>query len=118
MHSRLRFLLLAAAACVGPPAPDVDLCRDVIVRLCFTPLCDQTVSALNLDPAVCEETLVARTACRDDFTFSTPSRNRWLECRASLVRATSAQQSKPPCDAVAELFTNCPDVVGFLNGQK
>jgi hypothetical protein len=118
--SRLRFLPLAAAvaACVGPPAPDVDLCRDVIVRLCATPVCDQTTRALGVDPASCEATLVARTGCKDDFAFTTPTKNRWLECRASLVRASSAQPVKAPCDAVAELFSNCPDVVGFLNGQK
>jgi hypothetical protein len=118
VHSRLRFLLLAVAACVGPPAPDVDLCRDVIVRVCVAPLCDQTVTALGVEATTCEATLVTRTGCKDDFTFSTPSRNRWLECRGSLVRASSSQQVKPPCDAVAELFSNCPDVVGFLNGQK
>lgn len=120
-----RRLILASAvlcaqglwACVGPPAPDVEVCRDLITRLCLGPVCDVTTSALHVDASTCEPSLLTKTGCdADEFSFSTPSRDRILECRQPLVRASSARLIKPGCDDVSETLSTCPDLVAFLKG--
>lgn len=110
---------LLLTACLGPPAPDVELCRDVIARLCLRPVCEVALSALAVEAASCEATLLARTGCGDDrFTFSTPTRNRVLECRMPLVRVTTARLVKAGCDDVAETLATCPDLGLFLKGAR
>jgi len=109
-------VLLLAAGCVGPPAPDADLCRDLVTRLCLVPRCGQVDSQLAVSDD-CEATLLTRTGCgSDDFTFSEPSRTRVLECRMPLIRVSTSHAVSPGCDNVAEVFTNCPDLVRFLGG--
>jgi hypothetical protein len=110
---------LLLCACLGPPAPDVELCRDVISRLCLGPVCEAALSALTVEPATCEATLLARTGCSDDaFAFSVPTRNRVLECRIPLVRVSTARLVHPWCDDVAEALSTCPDLALFLKGVR
>ena len=116
----LRLLLLFAplAACLGSPAPDVALCRDVIHRLCHAPRCAVADAAFAYGDS-CEESLLTRSGCAaEDFTFAVPSRARVLECRLPLVRAGSEVDQKPSCDDVTEVIERCDDLVGFLNGGK
>jgi hypothetical protein len=111
--------LLPFLACAGPPAPDVELCHDVITRLCLGPVCDVAKSALTVDETTCEETLTTRTGCGlDGFAFKVPSRERFLECRQPLVRTSTSRLTKPGCDEVGEALSTCPDLVLFLKGAK
>lgn len=119
-----RSLLLAlvsglAAGCTGPEAPDAVLCRDVVTRLCLGPVCASAASALSVTADDCEATLLSRTGCGvDSFSFSTPDRARFLECRRPLVRASDSTYVKAPCPDVDELFATCPDVTTFLKGGQ
>lgn len=109
-------LVLLAAGCVGPEAPDPALCRDLVTRLCLVPRCGQVDSQLAVGDD-CEATLLARTGCgSEDFTFGEPSRARVLECRVPLIRVSTSHAVQPGCDNVAEVFANCPDLVRFLGG--
>lgn len=114
------FILVSVSflsACVGPEAPDVELCRDVIGRLCLQPYCPGAQSRLDLPAMDCEAELRARTGCdRESFSFSTPDRQRVLECRLPLVRQSANRSAPPPCDYVDEMLRNCPDVVSLLGG--
>lgn len=117
MRLALPTACLLLAACQGPPAPDAALCRDVISRLCLGPVCDVTTQQLRPGDA-CQDTLTARTGCgNDDFTFTTPTRDRFLECRQPLVRLSSSHLVPPGCENVAEMFSSCPDVVKFYGGS-
>ncbi|PZR04597.1 MAG: hypothetical protein DI536_33935 [Archangium gephyra] len=110
---------VAVSACVGPEAPDVELCRDVIGRLCLQPYCAGAQSRLNLPDENCEAELRARTGCdTEDFTFSTPDRARVLDCRLPLVRDSANRSAPPRCDYVDETLRNCPDLVTFLGGAR
>ena len=114
----LRLILVCAslAGCVGAPAPDAALCRDVIHRLCHEPRC-AVVDAAFPDGNSCEESLITRSGCAaEDFTFTTPSRARVLECRLPLVRAGTGVDQRPGCDDVAECLERCDDLTRFLNG--
>ena len=122
----MRPLVLASlllAACSGPPAPDAVLCRDVIHRLCFGPVCGVvstqlgvTSSQLGVTPE-CETKLLANTGCAsDEFAFTTPTRAHFLSCRGPLVQVSASTEVPPLCDSVGEMFSNCPDVVHFLGG--
>jgi hypothetical protein len=116
LRSALPFVLFLSA-CVGPPAPDVEICRDVISRVCAQPVCTSAAVQLNLPTMDCEATLQTRTTCADvNFTFTSPTRNRFLECRLPLVRESTTVGAKPSCDNVDESFRNCPDLVRFLGG--
>lgn len=120
LHRSVRvaaFLPVFFLSCVGPPAPDHELCRDVIGRLCAQPVCSTALLRLNLPDTSCEAALEARTGCGSpDFTFSTPTRARVLECRLPLVRESNNRAAKPACDYVDETLRNCPDLVVFLGG--
>ena len=106
-------LLALAGACVGEPAPDVALCRDVAHRLCIAPRCS-SVQSLWPD-ATCEETMLARTGCAsDEFVFTSPTRERWVECRVMLVRSGTNVETKPDCLDVDQFLAECPDVGRFL----
>ena len=107
-------LVLGAAACEGPSAPDVAVCRDTIERLCAPPPC----GAVNApQPAQCQSQLLAQTGCgADDFTFQSPDRERFLRCRLPLLRAGPSPEDHPACDDVTEVFDRCPDVKAFFLG--
>jgi hypothetical protein len=110
--------MVALSSCVGPPAPDVAICRDLIHRITLSPRCSST-AVLNLPDQGAESALLVRTTCQDDaFEFSTPSRDRVLECRAPLVRNGIATDTHPDCLDVDQLLTECPDVTRFLQGVK
>ena len=109
--------VLLGLSCVGPEAPDVAICRDVIQRLCNPPRCSST-SVLNIDTA-CDITLQQRTGCdNDDFAFSAPTRDRVLECRVGLVRAGTNTSTHPDCLDVDTMLTECPDVTRWLQGVR
>lgn len=111
--------VVLCSACVGPDAPDVEVCRDVIGRFCLPPYCAGPQSRLNLPDMDCEATLRARTGCdKEDFTFSTPDRERVLACRVPLVRQSTNRSAKPDCDYADEALRNCPDLVTFLGGAQ
>ena len=103
-------------SCVGPAASDAELCRDVITRVCLTPVCEVASTRLGVDGGSCQGTLARRTGCgADDFAFSTPSRERVLDCRTPLVQASAKRDAKPSCDDVSD-FLRCADVAEFLGG--
>lgn len=122
LHRLVRLALLCLVfftACVGPPAPDAELCRDVIERLCAPPACSIASTRLGLPAEGCVTELVKRTGCDDPgFTFTTPSRERVLDCRLPLVRESIVRGAHPSCDYVDESFRNCPDLVNFLGGAQ
>lgn len=109
--------VVLSAGCVGPAASDAELCRDVITRLCHEPLCDEAQRSLSVDAGVCEEKLLAQTGCgADEFSFSTPSRQRVLECRTPMALESSSRSEKPTCGAVFEVL-RCLDLLAFLRGS-
>lgn len=120
LHRSVRaaaFFPLLFLACVGPPAPDYELCRDVITRLCAEPVCVTAATRLDLPALGCEAELEARTGCGSaDFQFTTPSREQVLNCRLPLVRESDSRQAAPSCEYVDETLRNCPDLVVFLGG--
>ncbi|MBL8919529.1 MAG: hypothetical protein JNJ54_11750 [Myxococcaceae bacterium] len=113
----LPVLLLSCLACAGPDAPDVAVCRDLVTRLCLGPLCEPTTTKLGVEAMSCEATLLMRTGCgSDSFSFTTPTRAQVLDCRVPLLRQGASQKVKPACADVAEVFTDCPDLVRFFGG--
>ena len=109
-------LLVFAPSCTGPEAPDVELCRDVIDRLCAQPLCDAT-ARLQTTAETCAVELRQRANCLDEtFAFTTPTRSRVLECRLPLVRESESRSAHPNCEYVDESLHLCPDLVTFLGG--
>jgi hypothetical protein len=115
----LTFVLLTS--CVGPEASDPALCQDAIHRLCLPPRCPAVESGLAAGPT-CETTVLAASGCgASSFAFGVaraPTRNRFLECRANLVRVSTNVEAAPVCEDVDLLFNNCPDVVRFLKGAQ
>ncbi len=111
--------VLLLTGCLGPDAPDAAVCRDYIHRVCIAPVCAQA-AALFTPPAGCETTLQTKSGCiSDDFVFTTsPSRERFLNCRLPLLRADGNSEAHPSCDDVAESFSHCPDVARLLQGIK
>ena len=119
MHVGRPILLAAlAVACAGPEAPDAAVCQDSIHRLCLAPVCSRVVDTLAVTgDASCETTLLQRTGCGDAaFTFTTPTRERFLECRSPLLRGGPDRNDRATCADVEESFDRCPDVVTFFNG--
>ncbi|MBL8911915.1 MAG: hypothetical protein JNM17_14575 [Archangium sp.] len=114
----LRFvLILVLSSCVGPPAPDQELCRDLAERLCSMPPCGAATLQLNLPVDDCVNTVFVRAGCSDPaFAFTTPSRARVLDCRLPLVRESEARGAHPRCEYVDESLRNCPDLASFLRG--
>lgn len=118
MLRRAAPVLLLCLSCVGPEAPDVEVCRDIITRLCLGPVCSVTTTKLNVNETTCETALQARTGCdQPGFAFSTPARARVLECRLPLVRESTSRLVKASCENVEESFRICPDLIGFLGGN-
>jgi hypothetical protein len=111
-------ILLLLLSCVGPPAPDHEICRDIIARLCAEPTCTTAATRLNLPAMDCAATLEARTGCTTaDFTFTSPTREEVLTCRLPLVRESAMRDAHPPCEYVDETVRNCPNLVVFLGGN-
>ena len=119
----MRLLALALLswvfACSGPAAPDAALCQDVITRMCLARTCAGVSEQLAIGVGECQSPLLERTGCgSDDFTFSEPSRERILSCRLPLVRQSTDPAHVPACDDVAQVLSNCPDVINFLGGRQ
>ncbi len=109
---------MVLGACVGPAAPDAAVCRDVVVRLCLNPVCGLVTSQLNVG-ADCAASLTQRLGCdAEDFAFTVPTRDRWLECRIPLVRDGASQLTHPACENVAEVLASCPDIERALKGAR
>jgi hypothetical protein len=109
--------LILFSGCLGPPAPDADLCVDLVTRLCLSPICPDALRVLNVTEGSCVQTLSTRTGCTQaSFTFNTPSRQRFLDCRAPLVKTTGLRTANPACEDVSTMLNDCPDLVSFLNG--
>jgi len=120
LHRSVRaaaFSCLFLLSCVGPPAPDAELCRDVIARLCSQPQCVTATTRLNLPAEGCETELETRTGCgAADFAFTSPTRAEVLSCRLPLVRESDLRSAHPSCEFVDETIRNCPKLVVFLGG--
>lgn len=120
LHRSVRpasILSLFLLSCVGPPAPDYEVCRDVITRLCAEPTCVSAATRLNLPAMGCQAELETRTGCNSaDFVFTTPAREQVLTCRLPLVRDSAMRSAKPSCEYVDETIRICPDLVVFLGG--
>ena len=107
--------LLALAACSGPDAPDAAVCEDMIHRLCHAPLCPNVATTFNVS-ADCDATLLARSGCgAPGFQFTTPSRQRVLDCRAPLLRNGDGTNDVASCSDIDDTLA-CQDVVSLLNG--
>ena len=105
------------SGCEGPPAPDVEVCRDSIHRLCVPNLCPAAAALFSTGD--CEATLRANTGCAGDgFVFTSPDRAHFLNCRVALLRAGQNSDQHPDCDDVNESFDRCPDVQRFFAGKK
>ena len=116
LRPRSWLLLLLVPACVGAPAPDAPLCRDLITRLCTSPRCPGVDAQFSVTDS-CEDTLLTRSGCVDDgFAFSMPTRAQWLECRAIVVRSGIGADVKPRCEDVSQMLGQCPEVVTLLKG--
>lgn len=105
---------LMLVGCSGPPAPDAAVCRDVIHRLCLEPRC-AVVDERIAPGSDCEQALLQRTGCGDDaFEFASPSRERFLECRGTLIRSGNDPEKAPPCEDVEATFDQCEEFTRFL----
>jgi hypothetical protein len=118
----MRLLVLGPLACLfacsGPPAPDADLCQDVVTRLCQARSCAGVNEQLALGTQDCQGTLLQRTGCgAEDFTFSEPSRERFISCRQPLVKRSTDLGKAPTCEEVSTVVRDCPDVIDFLGGR-
>jgi len=104
------------AACSGPDAPDVAVCRDMIHRLCLPTLCTATSTTFAVAESTCEADLLSRSGCDvDTFTFpDPPGRQRMLECRLALLRVGDSPEQHPDCADVGDFVTICGDVASFI----
>jgi hypothetical protein len=115
---RLAPLLVLSLSCAGPAADDAAVCQDLVSRLCAQPVCESVTQTLAPGEA-CSEELLRRTGCGNvDFQFSTPSRARFLECRAPLLRVSERVDVHPACEDVGDALSACPDLVAFLRGRS
>lgn len=109
----LSALVLALAGCVGPPAPDVELCRDVVSRLCEARGCEDVARELALDvegAEACATTLAARAGCVDEgFRFGetvSVDRESFVECRKRLLDTSASGETLVVCSE-ASSFLAC-----------
>jgi len=108
-------LVLVTVACQGPEATDVALCRDYVHRICLPDICPAVVPIFTAGTD-CETDLLAKSGCSsDNFTFSTPSRDTFLNCRLAVIRAGDNVEQHPDCDDVSESFTTCPQVEAMFS---
>ncbi len=102
--------------CNGPAATDAALCQDFVHRVCLPDLCPQVVTLVP-DGGDCENILRTRSGCgSDSFTFTTPDRSRFLDCRLNLLHAGDGVETHPSCDDVQTTVDLCPDVVQMFSG--
>jgi hypothetical protein len=74
---------------------------------------------LALGDQDCQATLLQRTGCGEEeqeFTFSEPSRERFITCRQPLVKRSTDPGKAPTCEEVSTVVKDCPDVIEFLKG--
>ncbi|MFP2927601.1 hypothetical protein ACLESO_20885 [Pyxidicoccus sp. 3LG] len=110
--------LLCLAACSGPDAPDAAVCQDVVIRLCQTSVCPGVSEQLGV-PIPCASTLLERTGCgAEDFTFSSPTRDRVLDCREPLLSNGTTTERPPSCEDTLRFLATCPDVADFFRGGQ
>jgi len=76
--------------------------------------------AEQLPPGLdCEATLLARTGCgAEEFTFSSPTRERVLDCREPLIRVGTTTERPPSCEDTFQFVVDCPDVMTFFRGEE
>ena len=112
-------VLLLLQGCAGPPAHDVEVCRDYITRLCIPMVCPSVIPLFQTGLS-CEAMLLNKSGCsNDEFVFgAAPSRERFLACRAPLLRAGQGSQTHPNCEDVVESFAVCPEVKRLMEGLK
>ncbi|AGC42530.1 hypothetical protein MYSTI_01182 [Myxococcus stipitatus DSM 14675] len=104
-------------ACSGSGATDSAVCQDVVSRYCESEECPQVADKL-LPGEGCAASLLERTGCgAEDFAFSTPTRERMLECRTPFVQATTSTGRPPSCADAAGFIEACPDVAAFFRGE-
>ena len=114
----LAAIAVGAIGCSGPEAPDAAVCRDVIHRLCHAPRCPSVDDVLAPGDD-CEGTLLERSGCSDDaFVFTTPDRQRFLECRGTLVHSGTDPEAAPACTDVDAMLNECGEVASLLKGAK
>lgn len=110
------FIGLVLSGCVGQPAPDVEVCRDFVHRLCIPAVCPE-VSSLVPAGKSCELKLLETTGCAlETFAFKSPTRDRFLSCRMALLKAGENSEQHPDCADVSASFAQCPEVVRMLQG--
>jgi hypothetical protein len=115
-RERRALLSLLLVGCLGPPAPDVEVCRDVIRKVCGA--CSQAQQEVDAT-AQCADTLLSRTGCRaDDFVFTAPDRSQVLACREGLLTGGTAVVSVPPCEDAVNALRGCPELTVFLRGRR
>ncbi|MFP2907155.1 hypothetical protein ACLESD_19320 [Pyxidicoccus sp. 3LFB2] len=110
--------LVCLSACSGPAAPDAAVCQDVVTRLCQTASCPGVGAQLapGLD---CQFSLQERSGCgAEEFTFTSPSRERFLDCRELLLRNGTSTERPPACEDVARFFVQCGDVAGLFQEEQ
>lgn len=108
--------VLWMVGCSGPAAPDVEVCRDFIHRLCIQPQCPAVLPLYGSAPR-CEDALLAQSGCSDDaFVFTSPTREHFLTCRAPLLNNGTNREQAPACADVNDSFQQCPEVVRLLKG--
>ena len=107
--------LVFACACSGPPASDVEVCRDVIGRICRA-RCPSVDARLGLTVnSDCTARLTTASTCiTDDFRFE--NRDAFLSCRLPIIRSSDHVEATPPCTDVDEMFLGCPSLVQFFGG--
>lgn len=111
--------LVCLAACSGPPAPDAALCQDVVTRLCQTAACPGVGEQLVPLGPDCEASLLERTGCgAEDFTFTTPGRERFLSCREPLLRRGTTTERPPACEDTSDFLAGCEDVASLFRGGQ
>ncbi len=107
-------LVCCLSACSGPDAPDAAVCQDVITRLCQTASCPGVGEQLapGLD---CEFSLQERSGCgAEDFAFTSPSRERVLDCRELLLSNGTSTENPPACQDTLRFLLECQDVAGIF----
>lgn len=113
-HPHVLWTFLCLSACSGPPAPDAAVCQDVIFRLCQSSVCPGVSEALDAG-SDCGATLTERTGCdTGDFAFTSPSRERFLDCREPLLSQGTGTERPPTCGDVLRFLTDCPDAADFF----
>ncbi|MBK7862052.1 MAG: hypothetical protein IPJ65_26215 [Archangiaceae bacterium] len=112
MRRVLAVAIALGAGCVGPPASDAAICRDVAHRMCISE-CGTVYNQLGLTSVTtCDQILNARTGCNDEgFTFV--SRDNFLSCRLPILRAGEDVETVPSCEDVDDMFRGCPSMLTF-----